>query len=181
MRLGEIYLSSGRASWARHLSPVGLAGVTSPPEDWERWISDPNVMVLVAERREQLAAVAVLCRSTDPDSDPALVAMLDRLYTEPASWRRGLGRSLLDAAMEELAGRQFREVTVWTAEWNTSRGFYETLGWELDGATREQTFAGGTFTEVRYRTAVPSQLPAAGDSAVAAVSSGVVPFPSTSS
>ena len=30
-RLGEIYLSSGRAAWARHLSPVGLTGVTSPP------------------------------------------------------------------------------------------------------------------------------------------------------
>jgi GNAT superfamily N-acetyltransferase len=154
-RLGEIYLSSGRAAWARHLSPIGLAGVTSPPEDWERWISDPDVMVFVAERRGRLAAVALLCRSTDPDSDPARVALLDRLYTEPASWRRGLGRSLLDYSMEQLMERRFQEVTLWTAEWNTSRGFYETLGWQLDGATREKTFAGGTFTEVRYRSQVP--------------------------
>ena len=154
-RLGEIYLSSGRAAWARHLSPIGLAGVTSPPEDWERWISDPDVMVFVAERRGRLAAVALLCRSTDPDSDPARVALLDRLYTEPASWRRGLGRSLLDYSMEQLMERSFQEVTLWTAEWNTSRGFYETLGWQLDGATREKTFAGGTFTEVRYRSQVP--------------------------
>jgi GNAT superfamily N-acetyltransferase len=154
-RLGEIYLSSGRAAWARHLSPIGLAGVTSPPEDWERWISDPDVMVFVAERRGRLAAVALLCRSTDPDSDPARVALLDRLYTEPASWRRGLGRSLLDYSMEQLMERRFQDVTLWTAEWNTSRGFYETLGWQLDGATREKTFAGGTFTEVRYRSQVP--------------------------
>jgi GNAT superfamily N-acetyltransferase len=154
-RLGEIYLSSGRAAWARHLSPVGLAGVTSPAEDWERWISDPDVIVLVAERRGQAAAVAVLCRSTDPDSDPALVAMLDKLYAEPSSWRRGLGRALVDGAMEELRGRRFQEVTLWTAEWNASRGFYEALGWSFDGATREKTFAGGTFTEVRYRTQVP--------------------------
>ena len=34
-------------------------------------------------------------------------------------------------------------------------GFYEALGWELDGATREKTFAGSTFTEVRYRAQVP--------------------------
>lgn len=154
-RLGEIYLSSGRAAWARHLSPVGLSGVTSPSEDWERWISDPDLLVLVAERRERVAAVAVLCRSTDRDSDPARVALLDRLYTEPASWRRGLGRALLNAAMVELRERGFREVTLWTAEWNTSRGFYEGLGWERDGATRDKTFAGGTFTEVRYRTQVP--------------------------
>ncbi len=154
-RLGEIYLSSGRAAWARHLSPVGLAEVTSPAEEWERWISDSDLIVLVAERRGQAAALAVLCRSSDPDSDPARVAMLDRLYTEPPSWRRGLGRALLDAAMEELRERRFLEVTLWTAEWNTSRGFYEVNGWALDGATRERTFAGSTFTEVRYRTSVP--------------------------
>lgn len=154
-RLAEVYLSSGRAAWARHLSPVGLAGVSSRTEDWERWISDPDLIVLVAERREQVAALALLCRSTDEDSDPARVALLDRLYTEPASWRRGLGRALLDAAMVTLSERRFQEVTLWTAEWNTSHGFYEALGWELDGATREKTFAGSTFTEVRYRAQVP--------------------------
>jgi GNAT superfamily N-acetyltransferase len=154
-RLAEIYLSSGRAAWARHLSPVGLSGVTSTTDEWERWISDPDLIVLVAERRGQLAALALLCRSTDPDSDPARVALLERLYTEPASWRRGLGRALLDTAMEELRERGFLEVTLWTAEWNTSRGFYENLGWVRDGATREKTFAGSTFTEVRYRTEVP--------------------------
>jgi GNAT superfamily N-acetyltransferase len=154
-RLSEIYLSSGRAAWARHLSPVGLTGVTSPAEDWERWISDPNLIVLVAERRGQAAALALLCRSTDPDSDPARVALLDRLYTEPASWRRGLGRALIDAGMDELRGRRFQEVTLWTAQWNTSRGFYEATGWKPDGTTRERTFAGSTFTEIRYRTQVP--------------------------
>ena len=57
--------------------------------------------------------------------------------------------------MDELRERRFREVTLWTAEWSTSRGFYDALGWTLDGATREKTFAGSTFTEVRYRTQVP--------------------------
>ena len=154
-RLADVYLSSGRAAWARHLSPVGLSGVTSPAEEWERLIVDPDLIILVAERRGQVAALAVLCRSTDQDSDPARVALLDRLYTEPASWRRGLGRGLLEAAMVELRERGFREVTLWAAEWNTSRGFYEALGWALDGATREKTFAGSTFTEVRYRAQVP--------------------------
>jgi GNAT superfamily N-acetyltransferase len=153
-RLSEIFMSSGRAAWARHLSPVGLAEVTSPAEEWERQISDPDVICLVAERRDRVAAFAVLCRSPDEDADPALVALLDRLYVEPAAWRRGLGRALLDASMEELRARRFREVTLWTAEWNTSRGFYEATGWALDGATRERNFARATYTEVRYRTQV---------------------------
>jgi GNAT superfamily N-acetyltransferase len=154
-RLAEIFLSSGRAAWARHLSPVGLEGVSSPPEEWEEAIADANVLVMVAERRGEVAAVAVFRRSRDEDADPARVALLDRLYTEPASWRRGLGRALIAAAMPELAERGFREITLWTAEWNTSRGFYEASGWELDGGAREQNFAGSTFTEVRYRTGVP--------------------------
>jgi GNAT superfamily N-acetyltransferase len=95
-----------------------------------------------------------LRRSPDEDADPASVALLDRLYVEPASWRRGLGRSLLEASMGELHARGFRELTLWTAEWNSSRGFYEATGWSLDDATRETTFAGATFTEVRYRTQV---------------------------
>jgi GNAT superfamily N-acetyltransferase len=155
-RLGQIFLSSGRAAWARHLSPVGLAGVSSPTDEWERQITDPDVVCLVGERRGTVAAFAVLCPSPDDDANPAVVALLDRLYTEPAEWRRGLGRALLDASMEELSSRGFREVTLWTAEWNTSRGFYEVNGWSLDGATREKTFAGSTYTEVRYRTEVPS-------------------------
>jgi GNAT superfamily N-acetyltransferase len=102
--------------------------------------------------------VAVFCPSPDPDADPASVALLDRLYTEPRAWRRGLGRALLAAGMHEMRTRGFREATLWTAEWNRSRGFYEAQGWALDGATRERTFAGRTFTEVRYRIAVPDAM-----------------------
>src|SRR4051794_269611 len=73
-RLSEIYLSSGRAAWARHLSPVGLAGVSSPVEDWERWISDPDVMVLVAERRGGAAAGGGGGGGTGKGCGPARVA-----------------------------------------------------------------------------------------------------------
>jgi GNAT superfamily N-acetyltransferase len=132
-----------------------LAAVQSPAADWERQISEPEVIVLVAELDDEPAALAVLSPSPDPDADPGEVALLDRLYTEPAAWGRGLGRALLAHAMEELRGRGFREVTLWTAEWNSSRGFYEGLGWRADGARRETTFAGGTFIEMRYRTVVP--------------------------
>ena len=87
--LGQIYLSSGRAAWARHLSPVGLGGVTSPADEWERWISDPDLIVLVAERRGQPAALALLRRSTDPDSDPARVANNSRCSRSTRARRNG--------------------------------------------------------------------------------------------
>src|SRR5262249_47252316 len=155
VRLSQIFLASGRAAWAGHLPPAGLAVVTSHPEEWEGLISDPETICLVAEHRGEAAALALLRPSTDPDTDPRTVALLDRMYAEPRVWRRGLGKGLLAASMEELRGRGFREVVLWTAHWNRSRGFYEARGWALDGATREKTFAGATFTEVRYRTEIP--------------------------
>jgi len=88
-RLGEIYLESGRAAWAGHLPADGLAGVMSPAADWERQISDPDVIVLIAEHDGEPAALAVLCPSPDPDADPGDVALLDRLYTKPAAWGDG--------------------------------------------------------------------------------------------
>ncbi len=155
IRLSEIHLASGRAAWAGHLPPAGLAVVTSHPEQWEGWISDPEFVCLVAEHRGEAAALAVLCPSSDPDTDPQTVALLDRLCTEPRAWRRGLGRAVLTASMAELRERGYREAILWTAQWNRSRGFFEENGWAVDGATGERTFAGATFTEVRYRTSVP--------------------------
>jgi len=154
-RLGEIFLASGRAAWAGHLPAAGLAVVTSPAEEWEAQIIDPDVICLLADLDGEPAAFAVLRASPDSDADPAAVALLDRLYTDPGAWGRGLGRALVARAMEDLRARGFREATLWTAEWNRSRGFYEAIGWSLDGARRQRTFAGATYTELRYRTEVP--------------------------
>lgn len=74
-------------------------------------------------------------------------AELDTLYTLPRVWGRGTGRALMDRALDGRAA-----VTLWTAEENTrARAVYERYGWRLDGATREKTYAGVTFTELRYR------------------------------
>jgi GNAT superfamily N-acetyltransferase len=153
-RLGEIFLASGRAAWAGHLPSEGLSRLTSPAEEWEAQIANPEIICLVAELDGEIAAFAVLCPSPDPDANRDAVALLDRLYADPAAWRKGLGRALLGEAMSELRHRGYRAATLWTATWNRSRGFYEANGWSLDGASRERTFAGGTYTEVRYRIEV---------------------------
>jgi GNAT superfamily N-acetyltransferase len=150
-RLGEIFLAAGKAAWAGQLPDEGLASVRSPAFEWEEQIADPEVICLVAEQGCEIAAFVVLRPSPDPDSDPSAVALLDRIYTDPPLWRQGLGTALLKAAMEELGSQGFGEATLWTATWNRSHGFYEANGWRLNGATRNRTFAGATYTEVRYR------------------------------
>jgi GNAT superfamily N-acetyltransferase len=153
-RLAEIYVASGRAAWAGYLRDETLAAFTSPLEEWEEAMSAPEVSILVAELDGQIAGLSTLLPSEDSDDDPKKVARLGRLYAEPAAWGRGLGSALLAASIRELQRRGFRQATLWTAEWNRTRGLYEAHGWRWDGATREQKLAGETWTEVRYRVEV---------------------------
>jgi GNAT superfamily N-acetyltransferase len=122
--------------------------------EWEEGIDHPEVSIIVAELDGEIGALATLLPTEDLDDDPGKVAKLGRLYAEPAAWGKGLGSALLVASMEELERRGYQEATLWTAEWNPTRGLYEAHGWHWDGATREQTLAGETWTEVRYRIEV---------------------------
>jgi ribosomal protein S18 acetylase RimI-like enzyme len=73
----------------------------------------------------------------------------------PAGWRRGTGSALIRAALADLAGRGYRQVTLWSFEANDrANAFYEAHGFERDGATRtEEVWA--HIEEVRYRRHVP--------------------------
>jgi len=123
----RVYLAAGREAWA-HFLPV--EHVAPAPGAFS---GDGGV---VAEEDGEVVGFARL-RGNE----------LDTLYTHPRVWGRGAGRALMDAA---LAGLD--EATLWTAEQNTrARRVYERYGWRPDGATREKTYAGVTFTELRYR------------------------------
>jgi GNAT superfamily N-acetyltransferase len=153
-RLAEVYVAAGRAGWAGHLREETLRAFTSSVEEWEEAIAHPEVSILVAELDGEIAALATILPSDDPDADPGRVAKLGRLYADPEAWGRGLGSALLVAARKELERRDYREATLWTAEWNPTRDLYEAHGWHWDGASREQMLADETWTEVRYRMGV---------------------------
>jgi GNAT superfamily N-acetyltransferase len=153
-RLAEVYVAAGRAGWAGHLREETIQAFTSSAEEWQEGIGHPEVSILVAELDGEVAALATLLPSDDPDTDPGKVAKLGRLYADPEAWGRGLGSALLVASREELERRGYREATLWTAEWNPTRGLYEAHGWHWDGASRKQTLAGEAWTELRYRIEV---------------------------
>jgi GNAT superfamily N-acetyltransferase len=75
------------------------------------------------------------------------------LYVRPESWRRGIGRALLETALRH--GREIGATTqvLWVLEDNRrARDFYEALGWVPEGARREFE-PGLAVTEIRYRLA----------------------------
>jgi GNAT superfamily N-acetyltransferase len=75
------------------------------------------------------------------------------LYVDPLVQRRGVGRALLDAAIDHARDTGAADLHLWVAEGNASaRAFYEATGWEPDGGHQRFVLEPGVeMDEVRYR------------------------------
>lgn len=132
---------------------------------WARRLRDRTAgeAVLVAVLGGQVVGFVWVGPTTDPDDAPASVAQVRSVHVDPREQRHGLGRALLHGAAERLSSCGYGDLTLWVVDDNVAaRGFYERLGWEADGATREERLAmpgeeGPVVTVVRYRSTVARQ------------------------
>jgi len=77
------------------------------------------------------------------------------IYVDPASWRSGAGRALLETATTHLHARGATTLVLWVLEQNANgRAFYEAMGWRPDGRRQMLDLGGFTVPEVRYRLAL---------------------------
>jgi GNAT superfamily N-acetyltransferase len=125
-----IYVAAGREAWSSFLPVERLDPASEAPFDGDAgW---------VAEDADGVVGFTWLVGDE-----------LDTLYVHPRAWGAGIGRALMETA---IAGRA--RTRLWTAEQNErARRIYERYGWRLDGETRQVTYMGVTFTEVRYELA----------------------------
>src|SRR5882672_2555696 len=92
------------------------------------------------------AVVGFTMFGPDRDRDAGYLASL---YVSPMAGGRGVGRSLLDAAIDAMPGV---DITLWVFAANVqARRLYERAGFEPDGA--ELTDPRWRATQVRYRRA----------------------------
>jgi GNAT superfamily N-acetyltransferase len=105
---------------------------------------------LIAEVDRHVAGFALFGPCRDEDAAEGW-GEIWALYVDPDRWRRGVGSSLVHAAVAQLEDAGFAEASVWTlAESLRNLRFYESLGFVRDGATqRRQSF--GSPLEVRLR------------------------------
>ncbi len=88
------------------------------------------------------------------DDDAVGLGEVQAIYLDPGARGRGLGRALMDAAIEALVGAGFSTVVLWVLTANiAARRFYERAGFRLDGAARDLDFDGTPVEEIRYRRA----------------------------
>lgn len=99
-------------------------------ERWSDALSDPGVLVFVAERDGAPVGVAG-CR---PE-------WLDGLYVLPSWWGRDVARELHDHVLATLREAGSTRCHLWVLEHNgRARRFYERLGWRENGDTRVVPF-----------------------------------------
>lgn len=121
---------------------------------WRRWLgpeAPAGHAAWVAEDDGRVVAFADVLPSRDDDADRT-TGEVPMIYALPEAWGTGTGRGLMAAAVAGAREVGFRAVTLWVLDSNDrARRFYERAGFAPDGATKTDTVAGATITEVRYR------------------------------
>ena len=107
--------------------------------------------VLVEEDGEVLG-ISTCGESRDDDVDES-VGEIRNFFVAPGRWGGGVGRALMEGALDALRERGYSTATVWSFAANDrANAFYEALGFTRDGAEEDSTgeeWAG--IPGIRYR------------------------------
>jgi len=152
--IARVHVRSWQAGYRGLLTGDELAGDSEAERDatWSGLMTDGGgPVVLVAENDAKIVGFcAVATPSRDPDAAHD-VAEVAALYVDPSAWGTGVGRALMEVALEPLRAGPWLAVTLWVMSGNErAHGFYGRLGFTADGARRSDR-AG---SEVRLRASL---------------------------
>jgi len=169
-RIAEIHVRAWQEAYRGIMPDDFLAGLSVPGRE-ERWretlarcdcsargdCGDPSSRgdrtVLVAEEGGVVAGWAIGGASRDADPPPR-TAEVYAINIDPAAWRRGAGRLLMQHAAARFRRAGYERVTLWVLERNeAARRFYSTLGFTCDDTAdgrKTGSFGGRQLVEVRY-------------------------------
>jgi N-acetylglutamate synthase-like GNAT family acetyltransferase len=132
--IARVYVTSWNEGFA-HLMPLRVLN----PEQVARWSQDlgaRRVRWWLAESGESVVGFVGTRPSRDP-KDPDL-GELDTIAVSPSAWRHGVGRRLMDSALDDLRAAGHREAILWTlADYEQGRSFYEATGWLASDEVRD--------------------------------------------
>lgn len=106
-----------------------------------------------------LLGFAITGPTRDLDLDPTDVGEVRAIYLAPDQVGRGLGRTLMAHALDELRARGFDEATLWALEGNArAERFYARAGF-TPGARKVEQVAGFDLPHVRWRRSLDRSCP----------------------
>lgn len=132
--LARVYVESWNEGFADLMPPRVLN-----PEHIARWSRDLEVGPVrwcLAESAGSVVGFAGTGPSRDP-VDPDL-GELDTIAGAPSAWRQGVGRQLMESALDALRSAGYDQCILWTlADYEQGRTFYEATGWRSSGEVRD--------------------------------------------
>jgi len=158
-RLAEAHVRSWQAAYVGLLpqpllDDLDLAESTSK---WEATLGNSgslNQVTLVAEQDGELVGFVHVRPSQDAISDE--VGEVVAMYVAPSSWRIGVGRHLMTAALNRLVEFGLTHAVLWVLSSNERAiRFYEATGWLADGASKSDTVGGALVVEIRMARPLP--------------------------
>jgi GNAT superfamily N-acetyltransferase len=149
--VGVVHWRSRAAAYAHILKPETLAsgGSAEALGEWwaERWKWEQETHRLtVAERDGEIVGFTYAGPSETPGA-----AELYAIHVVPELVGAGLGRRLMENALEQLPGIGGDRAVLWVLEANEwARRFYDRGGWVPDGETRVEAISGEPVPQLRY-------------------------------
>jgi ribosomal protein S18 acetylase RimI-like enzyme len=154
--IAAVHVRTWQVAYRGLLSDEVLDGlsVAHREETWRQALSgDGNPAVYVAVQDGDVAAFCAVATPSRDDDAQDDVAEVGAIYVDPAVWRTGFGRALMDVALADLRAGGWRWVTLWVlAENQRARDFYTRFGFKSDGA--EVTHERSGAKEVRLRAPI---------------------------
>ena len=149
--IARVQVDSYRTAYAGLFPASYLAQFThgEQTQDWEVWLAThPEDLLLVAMSPEDQVIGYLLARA-QPDIHPGYDAEILAMHVKLAHQRKGIGKALLRAAVEDMEERGCRSVMLWTLKGNPARKWYERLGGKVLGEKRFQV-DGWDIVELAY-------------------------------
>ncbi len=151
--IAKIHVFSWQAIYRGHI-PDDVLDNLSIDEREKLWktLLENNASIIVLEDNNDLVGFVSFCPSRDEDVNSQKIAEISAIYLSPDKWRKGFGKMLCDAAIEELRKSDFTEVTLWVLDENQqARQFYEKMGFINSTNFKIDVRDGYSLREVRYR------------------------------
>ena len=122
---------------------------------WHTHLTRLPPVTFVAQFKQEIIGFCDLIPSRDKDSNSHVTAEIAAIYVHPDYWRQGAGRALCLHALLAARRQHFTAVTLWALAANAAaQHFYLTMGFQLDGATRSESFGDLQLPAVRFRIRV---------------------------
>jgi L-amino acid N-acyltransferase YncA len=150
--IATVHVASWKVIYQGHIPEKILENLSVDDREnlWTSLLHD-NVKVLVLEEQEQIIGFASFGSGRDQDIDSSSVAEITAIYLNPDKWRKGFGKLLLGAAIEEIKNNGYRNVCLWVLDSNLqARNFYENSGFTNRSEVKLEQKNGYTLREIRY-------------------------------